>query len=551
MTETKTRTLCLVQVTRLGDLIQTVQACEGLKENVPGLRLVLVAREKFAKPLDFLLKRTFDEIYYLNFKEAFVKNNDPESLTGYLKTFVNTVSSHRIDALLNLSFSNTANYLCSLIKAENKLGTYFNLNHEIVVYDPWSQYLYSNVLGGSFNTFSLVDLYKKIIGNTFTRKEIQAKKETSLSIIIHPFASLDKKHWKPSKWKEVIYKLLKNNSDLKIKIVGSPNEKKMSEDIYQDPIIKPFHGQLENLTGKTNIQELYKTLERSTHFIGHDSMVSHLAKVANLPTLTFALGTVRPEETLPYGEYSFVVSPKTSCFPCFPDEACSFYQCHADISYQAAYELISSFLKTNSLDRNLLKNNVSDFHLSSLNVYEGKFTKNNNLSLSEITDNELSSKNVVKLFLRMAWLYKLSEAEENHSFPKLSKQTYNELFSLIKGIKHLKDLFIFGQKYSTEVLNELSEQSPNISVLQEKSNKIDEIDKLISMLKTAYPLLTPVIDYSNVIKANIVGENLVELSYGSCMAYKNCESIISIVYELLENTLRESKHSRTSLPKEG
>jgi ADP-heptose:LPS heptosyltransferase len=526
-----------------------MQACEGLKENLPHLKLKLVAREKFAKPLDFLLRKVFDEIYYLNFKEAFAKDNDPESLTKYLKNFVSNVSSEKIDALLNLSFSNSANYLCSLIQADNRLGTYFNLNHEIVVYDPWSQYLYSNVMGGSFNSFSLVDIYKKIIGNTFPRKQTELKKHDKNKIVVHPFASLDKKHWKPSKWKEIIYKLLKNNSNLTVQIVGSPHEMKLADEIFNDPIIKPFHGQLINLTGKTSIEQLYNTIEESSHFIGHDSMVSHLAKIAQLPTLTFSLGTVRPEETIPYGEYSFAVSPKTSCFPCFPDDACSFYQCHADISYQAAYELIVSFVNHNELAPEKLKKSISDFHLSSLNIFKGRFTEDNNLFLEKINDHELDSKSTIKLFLRMAWLYRLSEAEENHRFPKLTKQTYNELFTTIKGIKYLRDLFIFGQKYSQEVLNELSEQSPNVATLQEKSEKIDEIDKLISMLKTAYPLLTPIIDYSNVIKANIPGENLVELSYGSCMAYKNSETVLSIVYELLENTLRESKFSK-SAPKE-
>ena len=73
MSDQKTKCICIVQVTRLGDLLQTMQACEGLKENLPHLKLKLVAREKFAKPLDFLLRKVFDEIYYLNFKEAFAK----------------------------------------------------------------------------------------------------------------------------------------------------------------------------------------------------------------------------------------------------------------------------------------------------------------------------------------------------------------------------------------------------------------------------------------------------------------------------------------------
>ena len=64
-------TLAIVQLTRFGDLLQTAQAIEELKRNNPEYRVVLIARSQFAKPLDFILKKSFDKIYYLDTKKIF------------------------------------------------------------------------------------------------------------------------------------------------------------------------------------------------------------------------------------------------------------------------------------------------------------------------------------------------------------------------------------------------------------------------------------------------------------------------------------------------
>jgi ADP-heptose:LPS heptosyltransferase len=63
--------IMIVQVTRLGDLIQTYQAARTLKKYYPNVELSLVARRKFAEPLRFLLGRVFSRIYTFETKDFF------------------------------------------------------------------------------------------------------------------------------------------------------------------------------------------------------------------------------------------------------------------------------------------------------------------------------------------------------------------------------------------------------------------------------------------------------------------------------------------------
>ena len=65
-TQDRTKTICVMQITRIGDLIQTCQACAELKQVHPEIRIILIAREQFIKPLKFLTDNIFDKIYSIN-----------------------------------------------------------------------------------------------------------------------------------------------------------------------------------------------------------------------------------------------------------------------------------------------------------------------------------------------------------------------------------------------------------------------------------------------------------------------------------------------------
>ena len=59
-------TIALLQLTRIGDLVQTVQAVQSFKKSHPNYRLILVARAQFAKPLNFILEKYFDKVYVID-----------------------------------------------------------------------------------------------------------------------------------------------------------------------------------------------------------------------------------------------------------------------------------------------------------------------------------------------------------------------------------------------------------------------------------------------------------------------------------------------------
>lgn len=537
-------TLAILQITRFGDLIQTAQAIADLKQSHPNYRVILIARSQFAKPLNFLLKKHFDQIYSLDTKTLFQEKSTTgikPALAG-LNSFLTELGNENISALINLSFSKSSSYLASLIKAEHKIGPYFDLNNKLQINDKWSQMLYATVMRGVLNPFSLVDLFKNIIGIKSQDKNILAtiNPEKKSNIIVHPFASSERKSWKPEKWVEILYKTLKDIDKCQIIIVGAKNEMLKSQLIVENPLLKTFQHRISNLTGKTTLEELSNILSSSKLFIGHDSMVGHLAAYNQTTTLTISLGNVRPYETTPYQANAYNVAPKTKCFPCFPLDACAYTQCHHDIPYQLINNVVKQLFNHGELDAEWTKTANSSFHLSSVNLYRSRF-QSNLLTLDNLIDGYLDSADIFRVFYRITWSFVLNDREDNFPFPKLSTTSHRDLLEALNGLQHLFELSEFGKKYSRYILEEISSNTPSINKIKEFSKKIDEIDHLQSLVLKTSPFLAPVVDYFIVRKGNLFGDNIVKLTESSFYTFEESSHLTSIMYELIQNTIAEHK----------
>lgn len=539
-------TLAIVQTTRFGDLIQTAQAVEELKKIHPEYRVILIARSQFAKPLEFVLQKMFDKTYYLDTRKIFANseiNGLKTSLDG-INQFLAEISHETIEVLINLSFSKSSSYLSSLIKSVHKIGPFFDFDNKMQINDKWSQFLYATVMRGSLNPFSLVDLFKNIIGiKSVEQKAIPLNLNSrSNTVTIHPFASLERKAWKAEKWVEVIYRTLKDNDSYTVQIVGAKNEVLKSQLITENPLLKTFGHRIQNLTGKTTLAELSSELKKSKLFVGHDSMVGHLAALNNTPTLTVSLGSVRPQETTPYHANAYNLAPRTKCFPCFPTTTCSFNQCHHDIPYQVVSSAIKQLLEKGSITAEWMKESVSSFHISSVNFYSAHFHKGN-MVLDSLIENHVDGPDIFRSLYKIAWSFVINDTEENLPFPKLTPTTHRELLDAMTGLQHLYELSEFGKKYSHYILEEISSQTPSIFKIKDYSKKIDEIDNLQKLVLRTSPSLAPIIDYFALRKANLHGDNIVKLTESSYYAFNECSSLCSILYELTENTISEHKNT--------
>lgn len=538
------KTIAVLQLTRMGDILQTLHVFQELKEQRPEIKLIFIGRELFTKPIHFLVSQVFDKIVMID-PFSFGNKSSPtlQTLLDGQKAFIDSVSANNIDVLINLSFSKSSAHLARLIRAEHKLGLVTQDDGQDIATDKWSQYCHATVQTGPLNGFSLVDLYRLITGAEMKPplESISAKIKESKKIVIHPFSSHRKKNWRPEKWVEIIYQTLKTHSTHEIHIVGAKNDLLDAQKICSNPLLKNQAHRVFNHTGLKNIEFVWNLICESDLFVGHDSMVGHLASLARTQSLTLSLGTVRPFETTPFGVNNYAIAPRTKCFPCYPTDSCELLQCHADISYQLVNGCIDQLIYNGAIEFELLKKKINSFHLASAEIYQSFATEANLLGLRNI--NKDSTPNLKHLYQgigRLVWLYMLEEKEEALSYFSLNETTLKDINQQKVGLESLFQLCEFGKKYCLYILEEIASDTVSIAKLKEYSNKIDEIDKLTNSLLASYPTIRPIVTFLSLQKATLAGDNLVQMSESAFITYDRGSVASQLFLDLLGSNIEQS-----------
>jgi ADP-heptose:LPS heptosyltransferase len=530
--------LLIIQLTRIGDLIQTVQASRQFKSENPNFHLTIVARRKFASELIFLLETVFDDIILFDTKDFFIKK-DFKSACSEVHTLVTKTNETPFDYAINLSFCKSSSYLNSLIQAEFKFGIHRNDRAEVSINDKWSQFIYSNVLNTADSPFSLVDIYRYIMGvkQTLVLEPDQEFTKRDNNIVIHPFASQRKKRWGLNRWSELIFKLIKDKPDHTIHIVGSSADHLEAQRLLSSPALKPHKDNIITHTQDKKIVDTYQLLMNSKLFIGHDSMVSHLASETLTPSIVVSLGTVRPYETSPYSNSVINVAPRNKCFPCTIPEKCELLPCHNSINHQVINSIALGILREEEINQSFLTQNLTPFHLNGVQIFKGDYD-DNGFVLNELTSSFKSTSDAFKAYYKIIWLYYLNGAETAAELPSTTKETADMLNKYLNGVNYLFELYNFGVKYSNKIISESESENINFQEIQESINKLGEIDNLCNITKKSFPLLKGLVDFFYVNKANALGDNLKEISQHNLLNYYDASNLVAVLNDFIERSVK-------------
>jgi ADP-heptose:LPS heptosyltransferase len=539
---TSSNKILIVQVTRIGDIIQTYQAAKQLKFENPDVKLYLLGRTNFAKPLRFLLDEVFEEVFYLDTK-FYTNTNSLEDSQARVHSLITTLNSYDFDCAINLSFSKVSAYLMSSITTRIKLGNRYNLDGDISIKDPWSQFVFSNTMRGTLNPFNLVDIYKNILGAKGFEAILPVHKPTLDNIVVHPFASQKRKKWGLTKWSELIYQMLKTNDNYTVTIVGAKDEIEEANQLLSSPILAKYSTRIINNVGTTTIEESHMALKAAKLFVGHDSMVSHLASTTGIPVIVLSLGNVRHSETTAYGN-SIAITASMNCYPCALTTKCDHFKCHSAINYQVVNKLVSMRLNGIDINPKSMSENISTFHVDKTDIFQTYFDVSGQ-RLQLLNQKSDSLQESFKAFYEFIWSLVIQDQEIHANLPVLSKDSTAELNRYLEGVNNLFELSNFAITYCNELITETHSKSPSVNKIKELSGKLHEIDNLFLVSEKPYPLLAPMIEFYYVHKANIEGSNIIEVAEESLLIYHKMVNSYSIMYELMKQTV--TKNSKRPL----
>jgi ADP-heptose:LPS heptosyltransferase len=340
----------IINLTRLGDIIQSLALVRGLKANDPEAVIDFLAMSSFGKILTNV--HEINETILLN-DSVLIDNGKDDFWSGISEIFqkITYLNSNNYDLIINPIISIQSAYLTYLIKAHEKRGLLFTKNHEQTIKSDWSSFLLANQHNLGDHSFNLVDIFSGIanIKNHLSYYCLKASEsadnevsELFQSVIppnkkivgFHIGASQSNKSWEADSFKTVISQLVEN-PDYEVILFGGYKEIEV-KDLFDDIKNPNFH----NWIGKFELDHLISAISKVDLFVTNDTGPMHIAACTKRPIINLSLGPVSMWETAPYSENSLVVQANIDCHPCSFSYECPHWNCHKAIKPETILNLI-------------------------------------------------------------------------------------------------------------------------------------------------------------------------------------------------------------------
>ena len=170
------KNILILNMTRMGDLIQSTPAISGLRKQNPSARITLLVTSVFAefsKRIPHIDERVIFDIGLFEGKQQ------PNGilwirLYKYIESLLNDLKTKKYDLLINLSHSKLSAFMISYLGINNMRGFGCNGAGDRVTQDPWMQYFGTEPFNRELNPFNLVEI--------FTRGSGSAPEDNAISI---------------------------------------------------------------------------------------------------------------------------------------------------------------------------------------------------------------------------------------------------------------------------------------------------------------------------------------------------------------------------------
>ncbi|MBE0569821.1 MAG: glycosyltransferase family 9 protein [Deltaproteobacteria bacterium] len=350
--------ILLVNLTRMGDLIQTTPVMEGLKESYPGARITLLVNSVFAeicKDLPFV-----DRLLALD-KPAFRKMilGEEHSLVEVyrrLESFIDSVNDTEYDLAINFTPSGESAILASLFRAREMRGVTAGGDGARVIKHPWQRYFMNVIPSRRYNPFHLSDMMIKAAGIPPSGKglrlsvsEEESRKARALLaengvagddllIGFQLGASHVLKTWPAASFARLADRFAEALG-ARILLTGSPSEEELGKEFESLAAAKAV-----NLIGKTDLRQVAALLGRCALLVTNDTGPLHMSTAVGTPAIDVSLGHVCFRETGPYGEGHYVIEADIPCGPCGFHVTCEDPRCKAMVTADSVFALGSRIL---------------------------------------------------------------------------------------------------------------------------------------------------------------------------------------------------------------
>jgi ADP-heptose:LPS heptosyltransferase len=353
--------IVVINLMRLGDLIQTSPVLRRLRGQYPNSRTTLVVKDLFQETakllpgVDRLL--TFPSV---DIAMTLDQEGGWPAAAWRLAAWLKESFPRPPDLVVNLTPSRMGSVLAYATGAQEIRGMAANTTWELGTRPDWASYALIVSKARQGNPFNLVDLFLRegglapdgrgleVVVPPEAEREADAffqglhlPTDTALVGLI-PGASHPARCWPPQQLARTALMLLENRR-CHFFMFGSAAEAPLGEAIARQ---MPT-GAISSLLGKTTPAVLAAYLKRLDLLITNDTGPMHVAAAVGTPTVALFLASARVQDTGPVGEGHVILEPRLDYHPCL--SPCPQPRCHAAITPEAVSFWADKLLKKGTL----------------------------------------------------------------------------------------------------------------------------------------------------------------------------------------------------------
>lgn len=511
--------LTLICLSRLGDLTMLATLVNAIKLYKKNISICVISWEDEINLLEFLFPNNF----FVKLKKSDCNDDHCQKLNAIIHC-----------ALVNLTFSPLSEILMHKTLASFKLGPMRNEERKIQIHDQWGQFIYSTILEGPLNPYHVLDLWAKMVGVPLKNSQQPSKANTfhlSKKIIVAIGSSHYKKNWLPLKWAEFLYHVLRSNNDVEIYFCGTNDQIRDVLVIEECELLQTFTHRLHSDYMGVPLESWIPIFKEYPLFIGHDSFFSHFANHFNIQCLIISLGSVRPQESSPYGPNHIIFTPKMSCYPCLLAHGCDHLSCHLEIDTVALAKFTQELLITNGTRVESILEKIPNIH-----VYSGFSIFQTILDDTGFRLKPLTSKtalNDVLNIYHILWSFLLEDIDITNYYKNI------QFSANLNGYKDVVEKLL-------QFIEMTRLKTINCVTIEEILSLQSPMHNLCLDIKQQFPYLYPIVNFYYIKWMNIPGLKLDSIKENVMNLIQEYQSALLLFLDLTQKISNKGKYDETT-----
>ncbi len=556
--------ILILNLTRMGDIIQSTPFFKKLKIAYPDCRITLVISTEFSELAPFIpYIDEIKKIEIIGLANAINSSNVQFNSEVYraANAILEGIKEETWDIAINMSHDEFSVYFLYILNSKISIGLSITREGATVSNDKMTSYLFSAVKYRKASILNLVDIDKRCLDGIMKNKidenstrglylkvpennEIKDKSNKyriNKGDILVSFAigaSSQYKRWHMDYFADLAKMLLNHDERIKIAILGAPYD--IDNGNYIENIVRD--GRVLNLAGKTSLSELIDIVGGSSLLVTHDTGTMHIGVSLGVKLIVIYTGHVGFMETGPYAENRTLVIPDIICFPCSFRINCMDPVCKGLIKPEYVFDIAKMELDESAggafSDFEKRRSALSKYKNSGIIPYISRFDSNGFIDFLPAVKGTLNLKDlklrILKLALEQFYEKKPGIADENEIIVFLKcfdRMDYAFMADINEELRTVDAMIMLCERGMSEAKNlaGIAVKSPfELDKINKGTDIIKSIDFELKYMASPFDELALLNQIHTINQNNSVSYDIFGISIDSLKSYSEAKLLLKI-----------------------